>query len=89
MSSSSSPVNQVRADAGTYEVGQLNGMKLNVYLPADALGAGSGSGAMILTLLVFALGIGLIAMDVWASLPAPPPSPPIKTPLPAADAASL
>lgn len=90
MSSSSGPINQVRGQMqDIMRSVNANGVSVNLSLPGGAMDEGSGSGAMILTVLVFTLGVGLISLGVWATLPASPYSPPIKTPIPAADATSL
>lgn len=80
------------------EVPNAPHMNVNVSVPSlSNVAATTGSGAMILTVLVFVLGVGLIAMGVWAVLP---PGPRAATypanghmekpaPVPAADAASL
>jgi hypothetical protein len=91
MSSTSSPINQIKGQLQEMMNSvNANGVKLNLSLPGEAFDGSSGSGAMILTVFVFALGLGLIALGVWATLPASLQSrAPIKTPIPAADATSL
>ncbi len=86
--SASNPANQIRDQMqGMMKSVKTNGGSISVNLPPEALvGSGSGSGAMILTVAVFVLGTGLIALGVWASLPA---AIPVKVPIPASDATSL
>ena len=58
MSSSSSPINQVKNQMqDMMKSVNATGMNVNFTMPGDALGGGSGFGPMVLTILVFALGV--------------------------------
>lgn len=95
MSSSASPLaglkQSLKGMQDELRSANVPGISLNMNVPdVAAFQEGStGTGSMILASLAFFVGLGLIALGVWATLPPSRQQPPIKEPIPAADAASL
>ena len=66
-----------------------SGVTLNLGIPQIAAGANTGAGSRILSTVTSIVGLALIGLGVWATLPPVRGLPPVKRPIPAADAASL